>query len=235
MLTVPTLTARLLALASPLQKAQAEAYFKGAVPFLGVKGPAVDAVFKAARPELAAMGVPARFELALLLFDAEPAEVRHLGVLLLNLEQRRLPADWMQRCQPLVERRATNWGTADAWAGRVMRYRLPNEDDRRRLVEWSTCANPWLRRIACVAFVNEARKGHYADEIRVVVEGALGLDHRFAQLGAGWLLRERWLAAPEEVESFLRSEGRRMHREAVRYAVEKMPPGLRADLMAATK
>jgi len=58
------------------------------------------------------------------------------------------------------------------------------------------------------------------------VRGALALDHRFSQLGAGWVLRERWLAAPAEVEAFLSVQGPLMRREALRYAIEKMPPAL---------
>lgn len=233
-LDVPTLRAALEDRATPEQKAAAEAYFKGALPFLGVKGPALDALFGSLKPELDRMAAPARYALAVALFDQEPAELRHLGILTMHREARRLPAGWLRALRPLVERRATNWGTADAFAGKVLRFRLPNDAERAELVSWREAPSPWLRRIACVAFVNEARKGLYADDIRQVVPSALALDHRFAQLGAGWLLRERWLAAPGEVEGFLRAHGGAMQREAVRYAVEKMPAALRAELLAAT-
>lgn len=234
-LGVAALRAALEARATPAQKASAEAYFKGALPFLGVKGPEIGEVFDGAKARLAAMSPSARFSLATELLDQDPAELRHLGILTLGREVKRLPADWLATVRPLVERRATNWGTADAFAGRVMRFRLPVEADRAALVAWRHAESPWLRRIACVAFVNEARKGLYADEIREVVPAALALDHRFAQLGAGWLLRERWRAAPAEVEAFLRTHGSAMRREAVRYAVEKMPPGLRAQMMDVTR
>lgn len=231
---VAVLRAALEARATETKKSAAEAYFKGAVPFLGVKGPELDALFAATRPALDTLAAPARYALAVALLEQEAAELRHLGILTLHREVKRLPAGWLEGLRPLVERRATNWGTADAFAGRVVRYRLPDGTVRDELLRWSTADSPWLRRIACVAFVNEARKGLYPDDIRQVVPAALGLDHRFAQLGAGWLLRERWLAAPEEVEAFLRAHGPAMHREAVRYAVEKMPPTLRGELLAAT-
>ncbi len=234
MITVAALAAGLGAIATPEQKRQAEAYFKGALPFLGVKGPALDAFFKSRLPELAAMTPAERFELCRACLAEEAAELRHFGVLTLQREVKRLPAGWLATLRPVLELRATNWGTADAFSGRVLRYRLPDPADRTAVVAWSAAASPWLRRMACVAFVNEARKGVYAEEIRVVVPAALALDHRFAQLGAGWLLRERWLAAPAEVEGFLREHGRAMQREAVRYAVEKMPAPLRAEIMVAT-
>lgn len=54
MITVAALAAGPGAIATPEQKRQAEAYFQGALPFLAVKGPALDAFFKARAPELAA-------------------------------------------------------------------------------------------------------------------------------------------------------------------------------------
>jgi 3-methyladenine DNA glycosylase AlkD len=216
----------LLAVATPAQKAPAEAYFKGAVPFLGVKGPDVDAVFKASRPARSALEPGTRLALALRLLEQEPAELRHLGVLLLHADRKLLPPGWLQPIEGLIDRRCTNWGTADAFAGRVLRYRLPDDADRGRITAWSSAESPWRRRMACVAFVNEAHKGLYGAEIGVVVRGALQLDHRFSQLGAGWLLRNRWLAAPAEVEAFLWAERGRMRREALRYAIEKMPVAL---------
>ncbi len=234
-MTPAEIRTRLEALATPQQKAGAEAYFKGVLPFLGVKGPAVDALVKELRPRLLALSESERFDLALACLDSDPAELRHVGVMILHREGKRLPADLLDRLRPVLERRATNWGTADDVAGKVLRYRLPVEADRARLLDWSRSDSPWLRRLACVAFVNEAHKGLYAEEIRAVVAGALALDHRFSQLGAGWLLRERWRAAPEEVERFLLEQGPRMQREAVRYAIEKMPPARRAELLAATR
>lgn len=213
------------------QKASAEAYFKGAVPFLGVKMPVVDEVFKASRAARAALTLPERLSLARELFDQDPFELRHLGILTLAADVKRLPDGWLADLEPLLDRRCTNWGTADAFAGRVLRNRLGDDADRARIVGWATTQSPWRRRMACVTFVNEAHKGVHAEEIRAVVAGALAIDHRFSQLGAGWLLRNRWLAAPAEVEAFLRAERGRMRREALRYAIEKMPKGLQGALL----
>ncbi len=222
-------------LATPEQKARAEAYFKGAVPFLGVKSPDVLAVFRELQRELDGLDGEVRLSLSLSLLDQEWAELRHFGVLTLHRSRKKLPADWLLRVEPILVRRATNWGTADAFAMKVLRYRMPIVADKARVLTWANAESPWLRRMACVAFEAEARKGQYADEIRVVVQGALGLDHRFSQLGAGWLLRERWRAAPEEVEAFLLEHGARMSREAVRYAVERIPSERRQSLLAATR
>jgi 3-methyladenine DNA glycosylase AlkD len=232
MLTVAALADALAPPATPAQKTAAEAYFKGAVPFLGVKGPAVDGVARAARPAFRALAAPDRLALALALLDEPPFELRHLGVLFLHHERRVLPAGWLAGAEPVLRRRATNWGTADDMAGKVLRYRVEDAADRAFVVGWAAADSPWLRRMACVSFLAAARRGAHAAEIDTVVRGALALDHRFAQLGAGWLLRERWLAAPAEVEAFLEGARGRMRREALRYALEKMPAERRAALLA---
>jgi len=232
---VEQLEQRLRLRAGAAQKAGAEAYFKGAVPFRGVKSPEVLAVFRELQTELDQLDGEARLSLSFALLDQEWAELRHLGVLSLHRGRKMLPTDWLVRAEPILVRRATNWGTADAFAMKVLRYRMPIADDKARVLTWANAESPWLRRMACVAFEAEARKGQYAEEIRVVVAGALGLQHRFSQLGAGWLLRERWRAAPEEVEAFLLENGARMSREAVRYAVERIPTERRQSLLAATR
>lgn len=231
MLTVSWVRAALEPLATAAQKSGAEAYFKGAVPFLGVKGPAVDQIAHAALPAYRAMAAPQRLDLALALLDEPEFELRHVGVYLLHRDRRVLPDGWLPRAEPILVRQATNWGVADDVAGKVLRYRIPHEADRAYIVGWSRSASPWLRRMACVAFVAWARRGAYAAEIDTVVRGAVALDHRFAQLGAGWLLRERWLAEPAAVETFLRENAHSMQREAVRYAIEKMPPAQRAGYL----
>jgi 3-methyladenine DNA glycosylase AlkD len=160
------------------------------------------------------------------LLDSPVAEEQSLGGLVLSREKKRLPVDTVARIEPIFDRRTLGWATCDLICGRVLRWRLPDPAERARLDAWSAHPSPWRRRAACVAHVNEARKGLYGEEIDRAVRGALALDHRFSQLGAGWVLRERWLAAPAEVEAFLSVQGPLMRREALRYAIEKMPPAL---------
>jgi 3-methyladenine DNA glycosylase AlkD len=226
------LRAALLERATPAQKASAEAYLKGRLAFWGCKGPDVVALFKARLPDLLAL--PDAEDLGFHLLGQEHAEEQTLGVLTLNRLRKKLSPGVVARVEPPFDARAGNWGTCDAICARILRWRLPDDTERARLVAWSAHPSPWRRRAACVAFVNEACKGLYGEDIGRVVPAALALDHRFAQLGAGWLLRQRWLAAPAEVERYLREHGRAMRREAVRYAIEKMPKALQADLLAAT-
>lgn len=59
----------------------------------------------------------------------------------------------------------------------------------------------------------------------------LKYDERFNQLGMGWLLREMYLADPKGVDAFIRQHYSSFTREALRYAIEKMPEEERTALL----
>lgn len=225
------LRAALVAGGDPATAAAQAAYLKGKLQHHGWKGPAVEALFKAQLPALQALPPAAQVDLGHTLLDSPWAEEQMLGLLLLKRARRALPAETVAWIEPLFDRQVNNWATCDGICGRLLRGRLPHPAERARLATWSASPNPWRRRAACVAYVNEARKGLYADEIRAAVPAALALDDRFAQLGAGWLLRERSLAAQDEVVAFLQERRGTLRREALRYAIEKMPPALQAHLL----
>jgi 3-methyladenine DNA glycosylase AlkD len=218
--------------ADPQQAAAQRDYHKGAMEHLGWRGPALKAVQSQLVTQLKQSPEEA-LELGWALVDSPVAEEQSLGMALLERFRKHLPAQTVAQIEPIFDRRVQGWATCDGICGRVLRWRLSRPPERARISGWARHESPWRRRAACVAFVNEARHGLYSTEVREVVEGALALDHRFAQLGAGWLLRERWLAAPAEVTLFLERRGSQMRREALRYAVEKMPAGQQRRLLGA--
>jgi 3-methyladenine DNA glycosylase AlkD len=58
-------------------------------------------------------------------------------------------------------------------------------------------------------------------------------EHRFAQTGVGWLLRELAQAEREAVLSFIRVHLARMSREGLRYVVDRLPQDERNALLDA--
>lgn len=52
------------------------------------------------------------------------------------------------------------------------------------------------------------------------------------QKGYGWMLKEASNLYPEEVFQYVVRHKRKMPRTALRYAIEKLPPGLRKKAMA---
>jgi 3-methyladenine DNA glycosylase AlkD len=230
---VATLKRLLAERADPKVKASYEWYFKGTLPFVGVKMPGIRSVFRDAQPLLRDMPVDRVIADAFTLLRARHGEEKQLGVMTLHRVRKQLPADFVRRLEPVFDTSVKEWGSCDAVSGRILRHLVVSRpSDRKRIVAWSRSRNTWRQRAAAVAFVNEARHGHHTRDIMTVCERIVRTPERFTQLGMGWVLRELWLAEPELVVGFLRRHYPQISREGLRYAIEKMPAALQGQLLA---
>lgn len=224
--------AALRARAHPESARGAERYFKHAIRFHGVKTPVVLAVARSEREAIAALGVEDAIAVACELISADFMEQRQVGVQFLKQSVQRLPADFVVRLAAVFDAVVKDWGTCDAICSHVLRHLLPRHPRvRRDITRWSASSNPWRRRAAAVTFVVVARHGQHTADILAVCEGAVRTRDRFAQLGAGWVLRELYLAAPADVLRFLRHHYPQLIREGLRYAIEKMPATLQRRVL----
>lgn len=209
-----------------------EAYFKGVVRFHGVRAPEVRALVRELWPDVASRGDAAVTSEAFALLEAPFFEEKQFGVALLGRQARRLPASFLHVLAPVFDRAVHDWATCDDISGHVLRPMIVREPAARRvLLRWSRDRHLWRQRASAVAWVNEARHGEFTDEILVIAANVLRNPERFAQLGAGWVLREVSLADRPRALAFLAEHRGRMTREALRYAVEKLPADLRARVL----
>jgi 3-methyladenine DNA glycosylase AlkD len=223
---------KLRAAADPEAKASYEWYFKGQVPFLGVRTPNVRRIFRDTVPPVSAYPVARAVDDAFALLRSRSAEEKQVGVLLLHRYRRELPPDFLRRLEPVFDVAVREWGTCDGISARVLRHLLQHSSAGcRQVVSWSRSRNPWRQRASAVAFVNEARHGAHTAEIIQVCERIVENPGRFVQLGMGWVLRELWLAEPKAVLAFLRQHYPTISREGLRYAIEKMPAAQQRRLL----
>jgi 3-methyladenine DNA glycosylase AlkD len=223
---------RIRAAAAPEVRAGYERYFKGAVRFLGARMPAVRRIERGAWAELRARDAGAIETEALALLASPYSEEKHVGIGLLQRAGRRLGPGFLARLERCFDRTVGDWATCDAVCGRLLRTRLGEVAARRRFVRWSRARHTWRRRAAAVAFLSGARHGRHQNEILAVCARLARDEDRFVQLGMGWVLRELWLARPTRVEGFLARHAGTIHREALRYAIEKMPAPRRRRMLA---
>lgn len=223
---------RLKAQATPAVEAGYERYFKGALTFHGVRGPAVKALSKELLPALDGASADDILCEAFALVAAPFAEEKQIGIAILYKHRKKLPRGFVARLEPVFDESVADWATCDGICGRVLRYQLKGDAAAlKRIVGWSRSINPWRQRAAAVSFVNEARHGAYNEEILVVCENAVSNPDRFVQLGVGWVLRELYLANADIVLAFLGRHHRELSREGLRYAIEKMPKSLQQRLL----
>jgi len=99
------------------------------------------------------------------------------------------------------------------------------------LKRWAQSDNRWVRRAAAVSLIIPARRGKFPDDIFDIAGVLLEDRDDMVQKGYGWLLKEASKPYQKEVFDFVISHKAVMPRTALRYAIEKMPPDLRAAAM----
>lgn len=165
------------------------------------------------------------------LMHSEWAEEKHVGIALLGRNVKTLPSGFLKQLEPVFDRTVSDWGACDHIASRILRPLIADPTARKRIVAWRSARSPWRQRVAAVAFVNEAKGGEYNREILTICGTLVKNRDRFTQLGMGWVLRELYLADAEVVLAFLRRHYPTINREALRYAIEKMPKELQSTLL----
>ncbi|MCC6929158.1 MAG: DNA alkylation repair protein [Gemmatimonadaceae bacterium] len=218
----------LSALADPAVRAGGERYFKGVIPFIGVKAPVVRRVARDLVARHRTMEIETLVQAALTLLRQPHMEEKQLGIVMLERLARRWPPTLLDDIDRMFDDVTNDWATCDAIAGRLI-HPMMQRDARiaARMVRWSKGAHPWRQRAAAVAFVKSARRGAHNATILAICHQLAQRDDRFVQLGMGWVLRELSQADRDAVIAFLRDHDSIIRREAFRYATEKMPAHVR--------
>jgi 3-methyladenine DNA glycosylase AlkD len=99
------------------------------------------------------------------------------------------------------------------------------------LKKWALSDNRWLRRASAVSLIVPARHGKFLSEIFEIAGILLRDKDDMVQKGYGWMLKEASKPYQKEVFDFVMKHKAVMPRTALRYAIEKMPPGLKLRAM----
>ena len=99
------------------------------------------------------------------------------------------------------------------------------------LKRWAVSDNRWTRRASAVSLIIPARRGKFLPDIFEIAEILLRDKDDMVQKGYGWMLKEASKPSQKEVFDFVMKYKAVMPRTALRYAIEKMPAGLRARAM----
>jgi 3-methyladenine DNA glycosylase AlkD len=169
---------------------------------------------------------------------SDPAlEVKQLGVEVVARFRRQFAPRLLRRWKRwLANGDAANWATTDAICGMLIAPLLERHPELvAELRGWVRHRSLWVRRAAAVSLVAAARRGRALDDAYTV---AAALHHDPADLihkAVGWLLREAGNTDMPRLERYLRTNGPRIPRTTVRYAIEKFPAVRRRELLAATR
>lgn len=140
-----------------------------------------------------------------------------------------------------------DWNVVDWFCVKVLSTlleRAPDPSSRaelaRAISEWRVADTVWQRRASCVAFAKLAVHGEAAfpglcDLVFKICGTVVWSHERFDQTAVGWVLRELSRAEPARVETFFRRYALLMSKECARYAVAKLAPDVRTELLALHK
>lgn len=108
-------------------------------------------------------------------------------------------------------------------------YTFPRYIDQ--LKKWARSSNRWFKRAACVSMIYSARRGQHLRDIFEIAGILLEDGDDLVQKGYGWMLKEASKKFQKQVFGFVMKNKKKMPRTPLRYAIEKMPVGMRKRAM----
>jgi 3-methyladenine DNA glycosylase AlkD len=227
-------------LARPAGTFDASRYFRGEVD-LGFYNVGTDAVRALARAihstRVDDWSIAEATEFAALLIRDRHLEVKLVGIEVVarfrrNFTPSLLPVwkGWLARGY------SANWATTDAICGVLIGPLLVARPQLAvRMRSWARDRSLWVRRASAVSLIPLARRGTSLD-LAYDVARALHADREdLIQKAVGWLLREAGKADAGRLECYLRKLGPAVPRTTLRYAIERMPPAKRREMLYVTK
>jgi 3-methyladenine DNA glycosylase AlkD len=131
-----------------------------------------------------------------------------------------------------VHKFVNNWASCDGLCNHTVGDCVQMFPDHiNDLKKWALSQNRWVRRASTVSLIVPARKGQFLKDIFGIAEILLQDKDDMVQKGYGWMLKEASKPHRKEVFDFVMKHKAGMPRTALRYAIEKMPPDLRAKAM----
>jgi 3-methyladenine DNA glycosylase AlkD len=101
-----------------------------------------------------------------------------------------------------------------------------------QIAGWTESGNCWVRRAAAVVLIYSIRRGKLFEEGLQIADRLLLDQHDLVRKGYGWMLKEISNKDPKLIYDFVMARKHAMPRVSLRYAIEKMDPQSRNELMA---
>ncbi len=164
-------------------------------------------------------------------------EAKAVGVLLLARYAKHYDKSLLTNIHTwLADGHCSNWATTDALSTFVMTALLRRHPRLLGVLPtWTDSESLWVRRAAAVSLTPLARRGEHLDTAYSIAEALLDNPEDLMHKAVGWLLRECGKTDARRLEAFLRTQGTRTPRTALRYAIERFTPDLRKRLLEETR
>ncbi|WP_371994668.1 DNA alkylation repair protein [Shewanella sp. 10N.286.54.B9] len=219
-------------------------FFNHEVNFIGVKAPMIKQVVQEFQAEQAQLD--ANEYLALtehILEHAKYTEEVLLAFGLINkFVKRHYEDDLLQRFEYWLEHYVSNWSHVDDLCIKtIYQFLLARPHLIESTQAWSRSTNPWCRRAANVVWVKFIKRKMGTSTFMLpkalIFENCDRLlkdEDPFVQKSVGWLLKVAAVEHEEDVIRYLKTNINSMQRATLRYAIEKLDPCIRMQLLCFT-
>jgi 3-methyladenine DNA glycosylase AlkD len=191
--------------ANPSQAAPMKKYMRDQFEYLGIKTPQNAALQKEFYAEHGLPDVNDLDEILRDLWALPPREFQYVGLGLLNMLEKRLPAKVIKTIEYLIITKSW-WDTVDSIASHTVgtHFRRYPEVRARYLPKWRASKNIWLRRTAILFQLNYKKETDF-ELLRDIIRENLDSKEFFINKAIGWALRQYARVNPNAVSKFVKS------------------------------
>jgi 3-methyladenine DNA glycosylase AlkD len=131
-----------------------------------------------------------------------------------------------------IEKYVSNWASCDTFCNHTMgEFVVMYPEFLVEFKKMSKSKNKWVRRAAAASLIVPAKKGKFLKDVFEISDILLQDKEDMVQKGYGWMLKVASQAHQKEVFEYVMKNKKNMPRTALRYAIEKMPKGLKQKAM----
>lgn len=213
-------------------RASFQRFFKETVLCHGVKSGAVEKVAKENFVHVSKLSKEQLFSVAEDLFKSGYCEESWIAAGWVHRK-----GDYAESDFPFYERWINkyidNWAECDTFCNHTVGAFIEKYPKYiSKLKVWAKDKNLWLRRAAAVSLIVPVKEGKFLKDVFEIADILLTDREDMVQKGYGWLLKVASHKHQKEVFDYVMQHKDEMPRTALRYAIEKMPEGLRKRAMA---
>ncbi|HUX96473.1 MAG TPA: DNA alkylation repair protein [Bacteroidales bacterium] len=219
--------------ANPITKEAGERFFREKVNLYGLKAAQIKNISNAHYKAIADKSKENIFALCEELFRSGIMEESLVACTWSYNIRKQFNSSDFQLFEEWVNNYVNNWATCDTLCNHTVGTFIEMYPDYiESLKRWAHSRNRWMKRASAVSLIVPAKKGMFLNDIFEIADILHSDSDDMVQKGYGWMLKVASQAHQKDVFDYVMKKKATMPRTALRYAIEKMPPELRARAMA---
>lgn len=229
---IKAIRADLVAAGDEAFKQKSQRFFKEPATFYGINNTKLKEINRKYLPEVKKLTRAQTFELFESMLKNDYSEEAFLVTAWAPKFASQFEKNDLKTFKLWIDKYLNNWAKIDTFCNHAVADHLEKfPDDIDEIKSWVKSKNRWMRRAAAVTLILPARRGGYLEEAFEIADALITDEDDMVRKGYGWLLKEASRQHEKQVFDYVVKNKAVMPRVALRYAIEKMSPELKAEAM----